>query len=207
MALSRLWTMLRSVDVRLRILPGLRNDLSWGHQPQHVLRVRQVALRPQQHGLPDASSACGDLVSPAPDDEALLRGVPLIRKQTDHGYRSYVWHEPDYTAMARAVREAHDKCIEEIQADQLDLANRENELHEEKDQKIVALAARVAELAGLYADMVNQFALYFTKDGVEMVGTGGLSDLEAAFEHFGLPDPCKFSEFRAALAALGAEKE
>ena len=70
-----------------------------------------------------------------------------------------------------------------------------------------AAEARVRELEeerervwALAADLTNQFALYFTKDGVEMVGTGGLSDLEAAFQFFHLPDPCKLAEFRAALA-------
>ena len=56
---------------------------------------------------------------------------------------------------------------------------------------------RAVELA---ADLTNQFAYYFTKDGVEMVSTGGLSDLESAFDFFGLPDPCKLGQFRAALA-------
>lgn len=57
-------------------------------------------------------------------------------------------------------------------------------------------------LRGLYADMVNQFVLYFTNSqGVEMVGSGGLSDLEAAFYYFKMFDPCPLTEFRAALAA------
>jgi hypothetical protein len=60
-------------------------------------------------------------------------------------------------------------------------------------------AQEIARLRELYTEMVNQFALYFTKDGVEMVGTGGLSDLETAFMFFDLPDPCKLGEFRAAL--------
>jgi hypothetical protein len=56
-------------------------------------------------------------------------------------------------------------------------------------------------LRGLYGDMVNQFALCFLRNGVEIVTTGGLSDLEAAFEYFKLPDPCTLVEFRAALAS------
>ena len=59
----------------------------------------------------------------------------------------------------------------------------------------------IERLRGLYADVVNQFAHYFTKDGIEMVSTGGLSDLETAFTFFSLPDPCKLGEFHAALRA------
>ena len=58
------------------------------------------------------------------------------------------------------------------------------------------LERQCVELRELYGDMVNQFAMYFTKNGVEMVGTGGLSDLEAAFSYYGLSDPCTLEEFR-----------
>ena len=42
-------------------------------------------------------------------------------------------------------------------------------------------AREIERMRELYADMLNQFALYFTKGGIEMVGTGGLSHLETAF--------------------------
>ena len=55
------------------------------------------------------------------------------------------------------------------------------------------------EARQLAADLTNQFALYFTKDGVEMVSTGGLLELEDAFDFFNIPDPCKLGLFHEAL--------
>jgi len=44
-------------------------------------------------------------------------------------------------------------------------------------------------------NMINQFAYRGTKDGVNVIHTGGLSALEDAFSAIGLSDPCSEKEF------------
>ena len=48
-----------------------------------------------------------------------------------------------------AERDQHEKCIEQIQADQLKMAERENELHEQKDRRIADLTAAVEQARAL----------------------------------------------------------
>lgn len=57
-------------------------------------------------------------------------------------------------ARLRPAWDAHEKCIEEIQRDQLAVAERENELHDEKDRQIDALRAdlRACAEALVFAD-------------------------------------------------------
>jgi hypothetical protein len=47
--------------------------------------------------------------------------------------------------------------------------------------------------------MINQFAYRGTKDGVNVIHTGGLSALEDAFSAIGLSDPCSEKEFELAI--------
>jgi hypothetical protein len=71
----------------------------------------------------------------------------------DRGMPGWIWHRratPDNVELVARIAlalteqaQAHEKCIEEIQADALVMANRENELHDEKDKRLAEQAREI----------------------------------------------------------------
>lgn len=57
-------------------------------------------------------------------------------------------------AAVKGYQDAHEKCIEEINAAQFEIANRENELHDEKDRKIADLV-HLVEVACDHAKKIH----------------------------------------------------
>jgi hypothetical protein len=53
--------------------------------------------------------------------------------------------------------QAHEKCIEGIQADQLAMANRENELHDEKDKTLAEQTREIARLKAALAWIAGNY--------------------------------------------------
>lgn len=68
-------------------------------------------------------------------------------------------------------------------------------------------AKRERAARDVIADLVNQFAVPGTVKGVPCRTTGALSDMEAAFEYLGLPDPCPESEWQGRLARAADKGE
>jgi molecular chaperone DnaK (HSP70) len=84
--------------------------------------------------------------------EAAVKGQDAVIVRHRASIEKLVEEKKDLTARLAAAegalaeyRREHEKCIEEIQAEQLTLAEHENELHDEKDRTIAALKAAVEQ--------------------------------------------------------------
>lgn len=90
----------------------------------------------------------------------------------------------------------HEHCIEEIQADELKVAERENELHDEADHKIATLRAQHAALV----EALSYFAtLCEVPVRVPDIQRGGILEIRDC-------GYCRTCHARAALAAAKGKK-